>query len=359
MSSPDYQAINSGANDGAIINNDSSRLEDINDDDEEQERLYLSTDSSCPTSAELMSVTTNLPEVDNKIQLMSDSDSIGSPNSQTPLTTATTSRRKQIKSDINETLTKIKSINKEDLKLDTGKYIKSIVYGGMDGLVSIFVSVAVVATGQASIGLLLSIAFAKLVAGAISMGMGDYLGTQADVDFAKGERQRESWEVEYYPEGEKKEMVEIYVSKGIPLEIATEVVDILAKNQKGFVDIMMVEELGIMPDTENEVAWKNGLVNFVSFLIFGIIPMLPYFVLLIVAKTDGLNLEHGNNPTFYTVIALTVVTLFLMGVFQAKTTDSNWIKKGLITVILGVIGAFSGYITVEIVRLIDPTIDIN
>ncbi|GAM16838.1 hypothetical protein SAMD00019534_000130, partial [Acytostelium subglobosum LB1] len=268
-------------------------------------------------------------------------------------------RRKTIKSEIGSTISKITSVKKEDLKLDTGKYIKSIIYGGMDGLVSIFVSVAVVATGHDKIMVLLVIALAKLVAGAISMGMGDYLGTQADVDFAKGERMREEWEVEYYPEGEKKEMVEIYVSKGIPVEVATEVVDILAKNKKGFVDIMMVEELGIMPDSEQEVAWKNGLINFISFTIFGIIPIFPYLVFLIVAKVNNISLAHGNTPTFVVVIALTVVTLFLMGVFQAKSTGASWIWKGLITVILGVIGAFTGFATVEIVRLIDPSININ
>eukprot|EP01133_Synstelium_polycarpum_P005241 gene5241-6064_t len=190
------------------------------------------------------------------------------------------------------------------------------MYGGMDGLVSIFVSVAVVASGSAPVSVLLVIAIAKLVAGSISMGMGDYLGTQADVDYAKGERAREAWEVEYYPEGEKREMVELYVAKGIPFEVATEVVNLLATNKNGFIDTMMVEELGIMPDTENEVPWKN-------------------------------------------VAVITVVTLFGMGVFKAKSTDTLWWKSGVSTVFFGSIGAFTGFITVAIIKWINPSIDIN
>ncbi|EGG25201.1 transmembrane protein [Cavenderia fasciculata] len=271
-----------------------------------------------------------------------------------------TNKRKNnnIRQGFKDGLSKVKSINRDDLKLDTSKYLKSIIYGGMDGLVSIFVSVAVVASGDAPISVLLVIAVAKLIAGAISMGMGDYLGTQADVDFAKGERQRETWEVEYYIEGEKKEMVEIYCEKGIPEEIATEVVNILATNTKGFVDVMMVEELGITPDAEGEVAWKNGMVNFVSFLIFGIIPLLPYLVYLAVASVRHSG-YRDNLPTFISVIGVAIVTLFGMGIFKAKSTQTSLWKNGLSTVFFGCIGAGAGIATVEIIKAINPDIDIN
>ncbi|KAF2070077.1 hypothetical protein CYY_008603 [Polysphondylium violaceum] len=259
---------------------------------------------------------------------------------------------------LNKVFDKIKSIDKEDLKFDHSKYLKSIIYGGMDGLVSIFVSIAVVASGDAKITVLLVIVLSKLIAGAISMGMGDYLGTQADVDYAKGERKREAWELEYYPEGEKKEMVEIYTSRGVPYDVASEVVEILSKNPKGFIDIMMVEELGITPDAETEVAWKNGMVNFLSFLVFGIIPLLPYLFFMIIAASAGLP-NKENIGTFITVIILSVVTLFGMGVFKAKETDTVWWKNGISTVLFGCLGALIGFLTVEILKLIFPDIDLS
>eukprot|EP01132_Coremiostelium_polycephalum_P007965 gene7965-9798_t len=289
-------------------------------------------------------------------------DNVNSESTVSPVLSSTSSssassRKALIQKKFDNTISKIKSIKKEDLKLDTSKYIKSIIYGGMDGLVSIFVSIAVVASGNAKVTVLLIVAISKLIAGAISMGMGDYLGTQADVDFAKGERQREAWEVEYYIEGEKKEMVDLYMQKGIPENVATEVVEILAKNPKGFVDIMMVEELGIMPDAESEVAWKNGLVNFVSFLIFGIIPLLPYLALLIVAAVWG-NQQFEILGTFITVAGVSVITLFLMGIFKAKSTDTVWWKSGFSTVFFGCIGAAIGYVTVVIIKKIFPNVDI-
>ena len=63
---------------------------------------------------------------------------------------------------------------------------------------------------------------------------------------AGGERKREQWETENYPEGEKLELVELYTKKGIPKSDAQKMVDIVSKHPKAWVDIMMVEELGIV-----------------------------------------------------------------------------------------------------------------
>ncbi|KAN0024111.1 hypothetical protein ACTFIV_008507 [Dictyostelium citrinum] len=239
------------------------------------------------------------------------------------------------------------------------KYLKSIIYGGMDGLVSIFVSIAVsFSSSDAKISVLLIIVLSKLVAGAISMGMGDYLGTQADIDFAKGERKREAWEVEFYLEGEKSEMIEIYTKKGIPEEVAREVVDILSLNPKGFVDVMMVEELGIMPDVESQSPWKNGLVNFTSFVFFGILPLLPYLAFLAIATATKIPSDQ-HLYLFLIVIGITALTLFLIGIFKAKSTNTKWYKSGATTVIFGVIGAAAGLGTVELIKVIFPNVDIS
>ena len=42
------------------------------------------------------------------------------------------------------------------------------------------------------------------------MALGDYLSSKAESDFIESERKRESWEIENYIEGEKKELADIY-----------------------------------------------------------------------------------------------------------------------------------------------------
>ena len=66
-------------------------------------------------------------------------------------------------------------------------------------------------------------------------------------------------------------MVEIYREKGIDQADAKEIVHYLSKYKKAWVDVMMVEELGIVKEEESPI--NNALVTFFSFVIFGFIPL--------------------------------------------------------------------------------------
>ena len=118
-----------------------------------------------------------------------------------------------------------------------GKYIKSIIYGGLDGIVTTFAVVAGVAGASLSAGVVLILGFANLIADGLSMATGDYLSTKSENEYNKAEREREQWEVDHYPDGEKKELLELYVSKGITEDDAKTMVDIISKNKKVWVDI--------------------------------------------------------------------------------------------------------------------------
>jgi len=218
----------------------------------------------------------------------------------------------------------------------SGEYVKSIIYGGLDGICSVFVSVAAVNGSHTSAVLVLILGMAKLFAGAISMGVGDWLSTRAEVDMAIRERRREEWETKNYEEGEVAEMVELYVQKGVKRQNAERIMRILSKNKKAFVDIMMAEELGISLDTPNQRPYKHGLVNAGSFMGFGVVPLIAY-VIVVAARISG-------TIVFYVSIAVTVLTLALMGLIKGKLTGSSLWKSAVITVILGGFTAFLGWI---------------
>jgi VIT1/CCC1 family predicted Fe2+/Mn2+ transporter len=214
-----------------------------------------------------------------------------------------------------------------------GKYIKSVVYGGLDGIVTTFAVVAGVNGASLSAGVVLILGFANLVADGLSMAIGDYLSTKSEQEYQKTERAREAWEVENYPEGEKKELVELYQAKGIPVGDARQMVDTVSRHPKAWVDIMMVEELGILADEESP--FKNALTTFVSFAVFGFMPLLTSVLAQFV--------PFLRQNSFAVSAALVAVTLFALGAVKTKITGRPWLGSGLETLVVGGITAAAAW----------------
>lgn len=126
---------------------------------------------------------------------------------------------------------------------DLSEYIKAALYGGMDGIASVFVTVTTVYSSGVPFYVVFVIGFSKLLAGAISMAVGDFMSGKAELDMMNVERKRELWECENFLKGEKDEMTEIYTDKGLSEEAAKEMVDLMSNNREAFVDVMMVQEL--------------------------------------------------------------------------------------------------------------------
>ena len=222
----------------------------------------------------------------------------------------------------------------EEHQTGHGQYLKSFVYGGLDGIVTTFAVVAGVAGANLSSGVVLILGVANLIADGISMAFGDYLSTKAENEYAAAERVRETWEVKNYPEGEKKEMIELYMDKGIAETDAKIAVDALSKYEKPWVDIMMVEELGLIESPESPL--KNALVTFGSFVFFGAIPVLIYAI----ARFIPFLAAH----TFATACAVTAITLFALGTLKIYFTRENWYRAGLEMLLLGGLAAAAAYV---------------
>ena len=214
-----------------------------------------------------------------------------------------------------------------------GQYLKSAVYGGLDGIVTTFAVVAGVGGAQLSTGVVLILGFANLVADGLSMAVGDYLSTKAELEYQRAERRREQWEVENYPEGEKRELVELYVEKGMPEDDAKTIAEIMSRHKETWIEVMMVEELGIVDSGESQI--KNAVVTFFSFAIFGLVPLAAFIAVLLVplVKFDA----------FTVAGLLTAITLFALGAIKVRITGKNWFKSGLETLLVGGLAAAAAY----------------
>jgi VIT1/CCC1 family predicted Fe2+/Mn2+ transporter len=220
-----------------------------------------------------------------------------------------------------------------ELHASAGKYIKSVVYGGMDGIVTTFAVVAGVNGASLSAGVVLILGIANLVADGLSMSIGDYLSSKSEQEYRRAERGREEWEVEHYPEGEKKELVEVYEAKGIPASDARQMVETVSRHPKAWVDIMMVEELSILLDEESPL--KNALITFVSFAVFGFVPLITTILARFVPF-----LARNAFPVSAGMVA---VTLFALGAVKTKITGRPWLSSGIETLVVGGITAAAAW----------------
>ncbi|MDV7141579.1 VIT1/CCC1 transporter family protein [Tropicimonas sp. TH_r6] len=208
------------------------------------------------------------------------------------------------------------------------EYLKQIVYGGNDGIVTTFAIVAgfagATADGVAQIGGLAVLVFglANLFADAVSMGLGEFLSTRSQRDLYVSQRRVELEELQTNPEQERREIVQMLVERGLDAGAAEHMSRELIRCPEIVADMMMSYELE-MPDMRNGSPALDGLMTFVSFLTFGSIPLMPYF------------LFEPTDATFYGSLAATFSALVLLGLLRWWSTRESVLRCVGETVLVG------------------------
>ena len=223
-----------------------------------------------------------------------------------------------------------------------GNSLRAAVLGANDGLVSnlslvMGVAGATVASGSNAV---LIAGIAGLLAGAISMALGEWLSVQSSRELYHYQIQTEKEEIEQSPEEEIQELALIYESRGMLPEMAKKMADQMLANPDTALDTLAREELGVNPDELGGSAWEAALTSFVLFIIGAIIPLSPFFF------TTGMT-------AVYISIAASAVGLFLLGAVITLFTGRSILFSGFRMVVFGLVAAA---ITFGIGRLIGTTI---
>jgi VIT1/CCC1 family predicted Fe2+/Mn2+ transporter len=185
---------------------------------------------------------------------------------------------------------------------------------------------------QLSAQSLLAVGIGNLIAGALGMGIGEYVSSKADREVALREEARERWEVENNPEGEIYEMIAIYQNKGLSRTDASLVATTLAKYPKFWIEHMMLTEIGMLPADPDESLIMGGVVMFISFVLFGSVPLFSYYFL-----------SFGELHPLTIATLSSSVTLFILGAIKAQFVSKPRISGGLLMVLQGGLCAFSAY----------------
>jgi VIT1/CCC1 family predicted Fe2+/Mn2+ transporter len=214
------------------------------------------------------------------------------------------------------------------------QYIGDFVYGGLDGIITTFAVVSGVAGAELGTGIILILGLANLLADGFSMGTGAYLSSKSEQEYYDKERERELWEVEHFHEGERTELLEIYLSRGYSEQEAQQLVDIYSRDEDRFVDAMMIDELGMMKDERNPIF--SALVTLGSFILAGAVPLLVYLI--------GLTVTINPANEFLISIVLSGIALFGLGAGKVLITHQNPIKSGIEMLLVGGLAAGVAYI---------------
>ena len=125
--------------------------------------------------------------------------------------------------------------------------LRAMVLGANDGIISTACLILGVAAANADRDAILTAGIAGLVAGAVSMALGEYVSVSSQRDAEQSDIAKEKWELETMPEHELDELTAIYANKGLPQALAREVAVELTK--KDALGIHLAEELGISEHT--------------------------------------------------------------------------------------------------------------
>lgn len=230
-----------------------------------------------------------------------------------------------------------KHLKEEHRKSALSTYLKEIVYGGSDGIVTTFAVVAGFSGAQQSgiIGnsyfIVLLFGLANLFADATSMGLGNFLSIRADKDQYKKEKERERLEIGKNFSMEMAETVFLLESRGFTKEQAKELAKTYSQNKEYWLEFMMKYEHEMQnPEDENPIF--TGLATFLAFVFFGFIPLVPYIFL------------GASTNLFSLSISFTFLALVMLGILRWRVVGDNLLRSLFEIILLGGISAIVAYL---------------
>ena len=224
----------------------------------------------------------------------------------------------------------------------TAKYIKNIIYGGIDGIITTFSIIAASFGANLEIKYIIAMGVANLIADGFSMGFGDYISSYFESNYILSEADKESMEFETNNDYEVQEMVELYTNEGLEEADSKKIVDVLISKsayKPFFIKSMVSMELGLeIPDKnyKSEIK-KEALITFGSFLSFGFIPLIIYII--------SHWCKYNNSNTIFVIDCfITLLTISGLGYTQAHITKQSKLMGCFILTINGIISTSIAFI---------------
>jgi vacuolar iron transporter family protein len=216
-------------------------------------------------------------------------------------------------------------------------WLRAAVLGANDGIVSVAGIVLGVAGATAERGPILTAGVAGLVAGAVSMALGEYVSVSSQRDSQRSMLAKEQRELDEDPQDELAELAAIYEGKGLRPETAAQVARELTDHDAFAAHVEA--ELGIDPE-ELSSPWQAAGASALAFTLGGILPLLAILL----------------PPADWRVPVTFVAVLIALGIagWVSASLGGSSVRKAVLRVVIG--GALGLAVTYGIGHLVGTAV---
>jgi VIT1/CCC1 family predicted Fe2+/Mn2+ transporter len=222
-------------------------------------------------------------------------------------------------------------------KVGSVGWLRAAVLGANDGLLSTASLVIGVASATSEHGAILIAGIAGLLAGSLSMAAGEYVSVSSQLDAEKADLARETEELATQPEAEHRELVGIYVARGLTQDLAEQVAgQLMAKDALA---AHLRDELGMSEATAARPL-QAALASATAFAM-GALP--PLLIAMLV-------------PPPAIVVSIAVSSLIVLAILGALGARAGGAKIGAAVLRVTFWGALAMLVTAGVGRLFGTTV---
>jgi vacuolar iron transporter family protein len=210
-------------------------------------------------------------------------------------------------------------------QLEKQRSVREIVFGAQDGILTTLGIITGVGVAEGARSAVFITGFLAMLAGALSMAVGEYLGSKSEREVVQATIAMEQREMDADPQGEFSEQVAYYKMKGFSAQEAEMIVSRLTQHPEIYLYEMVRDEFGIDPREAEPGDMRGPLAMGFSFCVGSFVPILAYLLPL------------SMPDSAVVALLLAVVALFGVGYYAATNSDRNPVMKGLEIVLYGVV----------------------
>jgi VIT1/CCC1 family predicted Fe2+/Mn2+ transporter len=206
-------------------------------------------------------------------------------------------------------------------KVNKSGWLRAAVLGINDGLVST-AAIMIGVSAAAKNDFLVTAGIAGIVAGAMSMAVGEYVSVSSQTDIEDADRELEMKHLAIDPEGELEELTEIYIKRGLSPDLARQVAKELHEHDA--LEAHLRDELGQFEHTKARPV-QAAFASMISFTLGGAIPFLGAL-----APTPG--------KQAFSIVLFTLIGLVVSGLLSAKAAGVKYLNTTVRIVLGGCLG---------------------